>query len=84
MAAPAQFLNTLSIVCRCISPMTFYEYCPWIVGVTLIFDGIPQIIVQRYQIAAPMWSKSSATDNAIFKNRAQNIECSFGHGDFQY
>ena len=37
-------------------------------GVTLIFDGTPQIIVQR----------CSAADNAIFKNRTQNIECSFG------
>ena len=32
------------------------------------------------QITAPRWPNgmSSATDNAIFKNRAQNIECSFG------
>ena len=39
-----------------------------------------QIIAQRYQIAAPWWPNdvSSATDNAIFKNRAQIIECSFG------
>ena len=46
----------------------------------LIFDGIPQIIVQRYQIAAPRWSNdiTSAADNAICKNRTQNIECSFG------
>ena len=48
--------------------------------VTLIFDGTPQIIVQRCQIAAPRWPNdiSSAADNAIFKNSAQNIECSFG------
>ena len=47
--------------------------------VTLIFDGIPQITVQRYQIAAPRWPNDirSAADNAIFKNRAQNIDCSF-------
>ena len=55
-----------------------HKYCPlkrlWLIGVTLIFDGNPQIIVQRCQIAVP----SSAADNAIFKNRAQNIECSFG------
>ena len=40
----------------------------------------PQIIVQRCQIAAPRWPNaiSSATDNAIFKNRAQNIQYSFG------
>ena len=54
--------------------------CFWLVGVTLIFDSTPQIIVQRCSIAAPRWPKdiSSAADNAIFKNRAQNIECSFG------
>ena len=39
----------------------------------------PQIIVQRCRIAAPNWPNdiSSAADNAIFKNKAQNIECSF-------
>ena len=49
-------------------------------NIVLIFDGIPQIIVQGYQIAAPRWPNgiSSAVDNAIFKNRTQNIECSFG------
>ena len=49
-------------------------------GVTLIFDGTPQIIVQLRQIAAPRWSNdiSSAADNEIFKNRSQNIECSIG------
>ena len=46
--------------------------CLWLVGVTLIFEGTLQKIVQRCQII------SSAADNAIFKNRAQNIECSFG------
>ena len=46
-----------------------------IVGVTLIFDGTPQIIVQRCQIAVPKWPNdiSPAVDNEIFKNRAQNI-----------
>ena len=55
--------------------------CLWLVGVTLIFDGTPQIIVQRCQIAALRWSNdiSSAADNVIFKNRTQNIECSFGY-----
>ena len=45
-----------------------------------IFDGTPQIIVQRCQITAPRWPNdiSSAADNKIFNNRAQNIECSFG------
>ena len=45
-----------------------------------IVSDTPQIIVQRCQIAAPRWPNdiSSAADNAIFKNRAQNIECSFG------
>ena len=54
--------------------------CLWLVDVTLIFDGNPQIIVQRCQIAVPRWPNyiTSGTDNGIFKNRAQNIECSFG------
>ena len=54
--------------------------CVWLVDVTLIFDGTPQIIVQRCQIADPGWPNdiSSAADNVIFKNRAHNIECSFG------
>ena len=54
--------------------------CLWLVGVTLISDGTPQIIVQRCQIPAPRRPNdiSSAADNAIFKNRTQNIECSFG------
>ena len=48
-------------------------------GVRLIFDSTPQIIVQWFQIAAPRWPNhiTSAADNVIFKNRAQNIECSF-------
>ena len=54
--------------------------CLWFVGVTLIFDGTPQLIVQQCQIPASRWPNdiSSATDNAIFKNRARNIECSCG------
>ena len=53
--------------------------CLWLVGVKLIFDGTPQILVQRCQIAAQRWPNdiSSEADNAIFKNRPQNIECSF-------
>ena len=53
--------------------------CLWLVGVTLIFDGTIQIIVQRCQIAASRWTNdiSAAADNAIFKDMAQNIECSF-------
>ena len=53
--------------------------CLWLVSVTFIFVGTPQIIVQRCQIAGTRWPNdiSSAADNAIFKNRAQNIECSF-------
>ena len=45
-----------------------------------MFDGTPQIKVQRCQIAAERWpnDNSSAADNAIFKNTAQNIKCSFG------
>ena len=44
--------------------------CLWLVGITLIFDGTPQIIGQRCQIAVPIWSNdiSSAADKAIFKN----------------
>ena len=43
-------------------------------------NGTPQIIVQRYQITAPRWPNdiSSAADNAIFKNKAQNIKYRFG------
>ena len=54
--------------------------CLWLVGVTLIFNGSPQTIVQRCQIVAPKWPNdiSFAADNAIFKNRAQNIEFNFG------
>ena len=49
--------------------------CLCLGGVTLIFDGTPQTIVQRWQIAVPRWPNaiSSAADNAIFKKRAQNI-----------
>ena len=55
--------------------------CLWLVGIILIFDGTPQIIVQRCQITAPRCPNNinSAADNAIFKNRAQNIDCSFGY-----
>ena len=54
--------------------------CLWLVVVTLIFDGSPQIIVQRCQIAAPRWPNdiNSADDNTTLKNRVQSIECSFG------
>ena len=67
----------------CISPMAsriLYFKAVWLVGVTLIFDDILQIIVQRCQIVVPRWPNdiSSAADNAIFKKRAQNIGCSFG------
>ena len=54
--------------------------CLWLVSVTFIFDGTPQIIVQQHQIAALRWPNdiSSAADNVSFKNRVQNIECTFG------
>ena len=44
-------------------------------GITLIFDGTPQIIVQRCQTAAPRWPNdiSSAANNAIFKNGAKHL-----------
>ena len=62
------------------------EYCPLKRQLSLscrrntYLYGVPQIIVQQCQIATARWSNdiSSATDNAIFKNRAQNIVCSFG------
>ena len=50
--------------------------CLWLVGVTLIFDGTPQIIVQRWQTAAPSWP-NDINSAAYLQNRAQNIECSF-------
>ena len=52
--------------------------CLWLVGLALIFDDTPQIIVQRCKIAAPSWPNdiSTATDNVVFKNRAQNIKSS--------
>ena len=55
--------------------------CLWLIGVTLIFDSTSQIIVQRCQIASPRLPNdlSSAVNNTILKNRAQNIECSFGY-----
>ena len=39
-------------------------------------NGTPHIIVQRYQVAASRWPNNISS--AIFKNRTQNIECSFG------
>ena len=53
--------------------------CLCLIGVALIFNGTPQIIIQRCQIAAPRWRNdiSSAADNDVFENRAQNIERSF-------
>ena len=41
---------------------------------------LPKIRIFFSLVAAPRWPNdiSSAADNAIFKNRAQNIECSFG------
>ena len=47
--------------------------CLWLGGVILIFDGTPQIIVQRWQIAALRWPNdiNSAAEDAIFKNREQ-------------
>ena len=72
--------NFLHIIdCAAVFQQWLHEYCPlkrlWLVDV---FDGTPQIIVQRCQIAASRWPNdiSSAADNAIFKNMPQNIECS--------
>ena len=52
--------------------------CVWLIGVTLIFDGTPQVIAQRCQITALSWPNDISSDNAVFKNRAQNIKCSVG------
>ena len=54
--------------------------CLWLVSVTLIFNGTTQKIVQRYEIATSRWPNdiSSAADNAISKNKAQNIDYRFG------
>ena len=62
-------------MCSCNSPMASR-----ILSFKASIDGTSQIIVQRCQIAASRWPNdiSSAADNAFFKNRAQNIECSFG------
>ena len=73
-------------MCAAVFHQWLHEYCPLkrqlslVCRRKLIFDGIPQIILQRFQIAAPRSPNdiSSAADNAIFKNTAQNIECSFG------
>ena len=55
------------------------EFHQWLHEYCLLKRQLSQIIVQRCQIAAPKWPNdfSSAADNAVFKNRAQYIECSF-------
>ena len=63
-----------------------HEYCPLKRQLSLAcrcnacFDGTLQIIVQWCQIAEPRWPNliNNAADNTIFRNRAQNIEGSFG------
>ena len=70
-------------MCSCISQMTSWILsfkASIISGFPAWREGTPQIIVQRCQILAPRWSNdiSSAADNAIFRTRALNIECSFG------
>ena len=67
-------------MCSCISPMASRILSFKASIVSVIFDGTPQILVQRYQIVAARWPNNinSAADNAILKNRVQNIECSFG------
>ena len=50
-----------------------HEYCPLKCQLSLAcrHNSNPQLIVQRYQIAAPRWPNgiSSTANNAIFKNR---------------
>ena len=75
-------------MCAAIFHQWLHEYCPLKrqlsparLILSLIFDGTPQIIAQRCQIVASRWPNeiSSAADNAIFKNRAHNIEFSLGY-----
>ena len=49
----------------------------WMIGVTLILNGSPQIIVQRSQIRAPRRPIDIriSADYAIFENGAQKIVC---------
>ena len=67
--------NTLSIGYSCIQLMASRILS----FKASIVSGTSQMMVQRCQIVAPRWQNdiSSAADNAIFKNRTQNIECNF-------
>ena len=66
-------------MCAAVFDQWLHEYCPLKRQLPL---ACHQIILQRCQIAAPKWPNdiSSASDSAIFKNRVQNMECSFGCG----
>lgn len=54
--------------------------CCWFVRITFVFDGSPQIIVQRCQIAAPRRPNDIriSADDAIIEDNAQKIERSVG------
>ena len=66
-------------MCNCISPIAL-RILSFKASIVSSLSETPQIIFQRCQIAAPRWPNdiSSAADNAIFKDRPQNIEYSFG------
>ena len=63
-------------LCAAVFHQWLHEYCPLKCQLYLACrpDG-----VQRCRIAGPRWPNdiSSTIDNAIFKNRSQNIECNF-------
>ena len=72
-------------MCASIFHQWLHEYCRLKPQLSLTcrrntYPLSPQIIIQQCQIAAPSWPNdiSSAADNVMFKNRVQNIECSFG------
>ena len=70
-----QFLITLSIVCSYISPMA--SAITSAIAILPLTNNSPTVSNRK---EAPRWSNdnSSAADNATFKNKAQNIEFSFG------
>ena len=77
-----QFLKTLSIVCSCISSMgsrilSFKASIAY--GLSAQHLSLTATHKQQSNgVKAPRWLNdiSSAADNPIFRNRAQNIECS--------
>ena len=73
-------------MCAVVFHQLLHEYCPLKHQLSLACRRNTYLwrhpkIVQRCQISAPRWPNdiSSAADNAIFKNRPQNNEYSFGY-----